>query len=111
MDKKCAQGKPCYVYMTADANKFLRIYYKRIPRITSNIRITLHIPLPEQHNEVSYFNTKFSTCIIFSKFINLALTFYLQAPWMSSPSLRTISINYLKTVVYFLGGGRPKVET
>ena len=29
MDKKWAQGKPYYVYMTADANKFLRIYYGR----------------------------------------------------------------------------------
>ena len=27
MDKKRAQGKPYYVYMTAGANKFLRIYY------------------------------------------------------------------------------------
>ena len=26
MDKKRAQGKPYYVYMTAGANKFLRIY-------------------------------------------------------------------------------------
>lgn len=30
MDKKRAQGKPYYVYMTAGANKFLRIYYGRI---------------------------------------------------------------------------------
>lgn len=27
MDKKRAQGKPYYVYMTTGANKFLRIYY------------------------------------------------------------------------------------
>ena len=27
MNKKWAQGKPYYVYMTAGANKFLRIYY------------------------------------------------------------------------------------
>jgi hypothetical protein len=27
MDKKRAQGKPYLVYMTAGANKFLRIYY------------------------------------------------------------------------------------
>lgn len=27
MDKKRAQGKPYYVYMTAGANKFLRIHY------------------------------------------------------------------------------------
>lgn len=27
MDKKRAEGKPYLVYMTAGANKFLRIYY------------------------------------------------------------------------------------
>lgn len=30
MDKKRAQGKPYYVYMTAGANKFLRVYYGRV---------------------------------------------------------------------------------
>ena len=30
MDKKRAEGKPYLVYMTAGANKFLRIYYGRI---------------------------------------------------------------------------------
>lgn len=30
MDKKRAQGKPYYVYMTAGSNKFLRIYYARV---------------------------------------------------------------------------------
>lgn len=30
MDKKRAQGKPYYAYMTAGANKFLRIYYGRV---------------------------------------------------------------------------------
>lgn len=30
MDKKCAEGKPYLVYMTAGANKFLRIYYGRV---------------------------------------------------------------------------------
>ena len=30
MDKKRAQGKPYYVYMTAGASKFLRIYYGRV---------------------------------------------------------------------------------
>ena len=30
MDKKRAQGKQYYVYMTAGANKFLRIYYGRV---------------------------------------------------------------------------------
>ncbi len=27
MDKKRSEGKPCLVYATAGANKFLRIYY------------------------------------------------------------------------------------
>lgn len=30
MDKKCAEGKHYFVYMTAAANKFLRIYYARV---------------------------------------------------------------------------------
>ena len=30
MDKKRAQGKPYYVYMTAGANKFLRIFYGKV---------------------------------------------------------------------------------
>lgn len=30
LDKKRLQGKPYYVYMTAGANKFLRIYYGRV---------------------------------------------------------------------------------
>ena len=29
LDQKRAQDKPYYVYMTAGANKFLRIYYGR----------------------------------------------------------------------------------
>ena len=30
MDKKRTEGKPYYVYMTAGANKFLRIYYGKV---------------------------------------------------------------------------------
>lgn len=30
MDKKRSEGKHFYVYMTAAANKFLRIYYARV---------------------------------------------------------------------------------
>jgi len=30
MDKKRAEGKPYFVYMTAGANKFIRIYYGRV---------------------------------------------------------------------------------
>ncbi len=31
------QGKPYYVYMTAGANKFLRIYYGRVKEYLSTI--------------------------------------------------------------------------
>ncbi len=37
MDKKRAQGKPYYVYMTAGANKFLRIYYGRVKEYLSSL--------------------------------------------------------------------------
>ena len=37
MDKKRAQGKPYYVYMTAGANKFLRIYYGRVKEYLLNL--------------------------------------------------------------------------
>ena len=30
MDKKRSDGKQYYVYMTVEANKFLRIYYGRV---------------------------------------------------------------------------------
>lgn len=30
LDKKHSQGKPYYVYLTAGANKFLRIYYGQV---------------------------------------------------------------------------------
>ena len=30
LDKKRSEGKHFYVYMTAGANKFLRIYYARV---------------------------------------------------------------------------------
>lgn len=36
MNKKRAQGKPYYVYMTAGANKFLRIYYGRVKEYLSS---------------------------------------------------------------------------
>ena len=37
MDKKRAQGKPYHVYMTAGANKFLRIYYGRVNEYLSTL--------------------------------------------------------------------------
>jgi len=37
MDKKRAQGKPYYVYMTAGANKFLRIYYGQVREYLSTL--------------------------------------------------------------------------
>ncbi len=37
IDKKRAQGKPYYVYMTAGANKFLRIYYGRLKEYLASL--------------------------------------------------------------------------
>lgn len=36
-DKKRAQGKPCYVYMTVGVNKFLRIYYGRVKEYLASL--------------------------------------------------------------------------
>lgn len=40
MDKKRTQGKPYYVYMTAGANKFLRIYYGRVKEYLASLPIS-----------------------------------------------------------------------
>jgi len=37
MDKKRTEGKPYYVYMTAGANKFLRIYYGRVKEYLASL--------------------------------------------------------------------------
>lgn len=37
LDKKRAQGKPYFVYMTAGANKFLRVYYGRVKEYLGSI--------------------------------------------------------------------------
>lgn len=37
LNKKRAQGKPYYVYMTAGANKFLRVYYGRVKEYLSTL--------------------------------------------------------------------------
>ena len=39
LDKKRAEGKPYYVYMTAGANKFLRIYYARVKECMAKLDI------------------------------------------------------------------------
>lgn len=39
MLKKQAEGKPYYVYMTAGANKFLRIYYGRVKEYLSSLEV------------------------------------------------------------------------
>ena len=38
LDKKRSQGKPYYVYMTAGANKLLRIYYGKVKECLRNIK-------------------------------------------------------------------------
>ena len=70
--------------MTAGANKFLRIYYGRVKEISFH-----HFQNPNSFHNTSLQTSIecgglvlipiFSTCIKFSIFINLALTFYLQA--------------------------------
>ena len=40
MDKKRAQGKSYYVYMTAGANKFLRIYYGRVKEYLASLPVS-----------------------------------------------------------------------
>ena len=45
MDKKHAEGKPYLVYMTAGANKFLRIYYGRVKEYLA----TRPAPNPGEH--------------------------------------------------------------
>lgn len=41
LDKKRAEGKPYYVYMTAGCNKFLRIYYGRVKEYLNTMSIPL----------------------------------------------------------------------
>lgn len=40
LDKKRAEGKPYYVYMTAGANKFLRVYYGRVRELLASLEPT-----------------------------------------------------------------------
>lgn len=40
MDKKRAEGKPYFVYMTAGANKFLRVYYGRVTEYLKSLDTT-----------------------------------------------------------------------
>jgi hypothetical protein len=42
MAKKRAEGKPYYVYMTAGANKFLRIYYGRVNEYLNSPNQDIH---------------------------------------------------------------------
>ena len=37
LDKKRSEGKPYYVYMTAGANKFLRIYYGKVKEYLASL--------------------------------------------------------------------------
>ena len=41
LDKKRAEGKPYYVYMTAGCNKFLRIYYGRVKEYLNAMSISV----------------------------------------------------------------------
>ena len=39
MDKKRSEGKHFYVYMTAAANKFLKIYYARVTEHLNSLQV------------------------------------------------------------------------
>ena len=47
MQKKKAEGKSYYVYMTAGANKFLRIYYARVKECMEAYEASKAGPSPE----------------------------------------------------------------
>ena len=59
LDKKRAQGKPYYVYMTAGANKFLRIYYGRVKEYLAT--------LPESNKSklISFFRPALVVMVLF----------------------------------------------
>lgn len=44
LDKKRAEGKPYYVYMTAGSNKFLRIYYARVKECMAKLETSAETP-------------------------------------------------------------------
>ena len=48
LDKKRAEGKPYFVYMTAAQNKFLRIYYGRVKEYLTTLEGN-PAPDPEGH--------------------------------------------------------------
>jgi len=45
LDKKRREGMPYYVYMTAGANKFLRIYYGRVNEYFRSLDNAVEVPL------------------------------------------------------------------
>jgi len=45
LNKKRGEGKPYYVYMTAGANKFLRIYYGKVNEYLRSLDDTAEVPL------------------------------------------------------------------
>ena len=46
MDKKRAEGKHYFVYMTAAANKFLRIYYARVTEHLNSLKQSAWLIIP-----------------------------------------------------------------
>ncbi len=42
LNRKRAEGKPYYVYMTAGANKFLRIYYGKVRDYLAALNVPPH---------------------------------------------------------------------
>ena len=50
LDKKRAEGKPYHVYMTAGANKFLRIYYARVKECMAKLEAEAKTSTPERQS-------------------------------------------------------------
>ena len=60
LDKKRAEGKPYFVYMTAAQNKFLRIYYARMKECL--------IMASVQESSESYSALESINCVVCKKF-------------------------------------------
>ena len=96
LDKKRAEGKPYYVYMTAGANKFLRVYYGRVKEYLLSFEaadwfipaLTFRLALWRQSFCAAIFISLYSLHI----FLNLRLTFYLQAISIRSNRAKVVGI-------------------
>jgi len=71
LDKKRAEGKPYFVYMTAAQNKFLRIYYARVKECLVAFDAQQH---PE--NQLTLKSTAYMACKISSFAVLVFVPFF-----------------------------------